>query len=148
MVDGKEEQSTPPDAPRKKASYVGVPAIFKLELACKHLRSAFPSHGCYLVGSATERPDWRDVDVVMMLSDNDFRRLFPKALLQGQWEFDPRWLLLTVAISDWLSAQTGLPIDFKFQPTAWANARHNKRRHPLGINYVPNEDPMPSWEES
>lgn len=133
---------------RKKASYVGVPAIFKLELACKHLRAAFPSHGCYLVGSATERPDWRDVDIVMMLSDNDFRRLFPKALLQGQWEFDARWLLMTVAISDWLSSQTGLPIDFKFQPTTWANAHHDKRRHPVGINYIPNRDPMPEWDES
>ncbi len=144
-----DEVDNAPVAPkRKKASYVGVPAIFKLQLACKHLRDAFPCHGCYLVGSATERPDWRDVDVVMMLSDNDFRRLFPKALLEGQWEFDPRWLLLTVAISDWLSAQTGLPIDFKIQPTKWANRQHDKPRHPIGITYVANEDPMPSWEES
>lgn len=133
---------------REKFCYVGVPAIFKLHMACKHLRSAFPSHGCYLVGSATERPDWRDVDVVMMLSDNDFRRLFPTALLQGQWEFDPRWQILTVAISDWLSTQTGLPVDFKFQPTKWANEKHDKPRHPLGITYVANDGPMPAWEES
>lgn len=38
---------------RKKASYVGVPAIFKLELACMHLNDAYgDGYGCYLVGSA------------------------------------------------------------------------------------------------
>ena len=31
-----EQQNTPP---KKKASYVGVPAIFKLDLACKHLHA-------------------------------------------------------------------------------------------------------------
>lgn len=134
--------------PLKKASYVGVPAIFALNLACRHLNAAFgDGHSCYLVGSSLDRPDWRDVDVVMMLSDNEFRRMFPKAHLQGQWEHDPRWLVMSVAISQWLAQQTGLPIDFKFQPSTWANERHQGFRNPLGINYVPNDDPMPPWEE-
>lgn len=147
MGEVKTEQEEAPK--RKKASYIGVPAIFKLELACKHLNEAFgDGHRCYLVGSALKKPDWRDVDVVMILSDNDFRRLFPKAHLQGEWEFDPRWLVMTVAISGWLKEQTGLPVDFKFQPQSWANSKHDGQRNPLGLRYVPNDDPMPSWEES
>lgn len=122
--------------PRKKASYVGVPAIFKLELACKHLNSAYgDSFGCYLVGSALEGPDWRDVDVVLILDDDEFQREFPGTTEQTI-EFDPKWLIHTIAISEWLSSQTGLPIDFKLQSRTWANKRHNGQRSALGINFV------------
>ena len=123
---------------RKNASYVGVPAIFKLKLACMHLNDAYgDDYGCYLVGSALERPDWRDVDVVMILDDEAFRREFPAAEIRGgAFECDPKWLVLTIAISDWLKAQTGLPIDFKFQPQTWANDRHKGVRNALGMRIV------------
>lgn len=118
---------------RRKASYVGVPAVFKLGLACMHLNEAYgEAFGCYLVGSALERPDWRDVDVVMILDDEAFQREFPDADLRS-FELDVKWLIHTVAISDWLKAQTGLPIDFKFQPQTWANERHKGRRNALGM---------------
>ncbi len=49
---------------RRKPNYVGVPAIFKLDLACMNLYQAFcvgsDFGGIYLVGSALERPDFRD----------------------------------------------------------------------------------------
>lgn len=48
-------------AKRIKSCYVGAPAIFKLEEACKVINDAFGGHGCYLVGSSIERADWRDV---------------------------------------------------------------------------------------
>jgi hypothetical protein len=117
----------------KKPTYVGAPAIFKLEEACQQIVDAFEDegYGCYLVGSALERADWRDVDVRYILADDKFDALFPGA---GEyWEHDPRWLLLTTAISDLLSKRTGLPVDFQFQPQTHANKRHAKPRNAIGL---------------
>lgn len=124
------------DAPKRtKHLYIGAPACFKLELACRHLARAF-GENCYIVGSVTERADWRDVDVVMILKDEDFQREFPDTNAQGvSWEFDPKWLVMTVALSDWLSAQTGLPVDFKFQPRTKANATHKGKRFAIGLSF-------------
>ena len=117
---------------RKKAVYVGAPAIFALEQACREINDAFGGFGCYLVGSALERADWRDVDVRFILEDEEFAKLFPNAHDFG-WERDARWLLLTVSISGWLSKVTGLPIDFQIQPQTHANERHKGPRSALGI---------------
>jgi hypothetical protein len=115
-----------------KAIYVGAPAIFALELACQHITAAFGSFGCYVVGSAIERADWRDVDVRLILADEEFARLFPDAVMPC-WEQDERWLLLTVSISLWLKQQTGLPVDFQIQPQTHANERHKGQRHSIGL---------------
>jgi len=139
-------ESPAPDVPeRSKASYVGAPAIFALEQACQHLQAAFPeSLGCYHVGSSLERADWRDVDVRMIFRDEDFTRLFPGAgdVAWVHWEANPRWLLLTVSISAWLKAQSGLPVDFQFQPMSHANTRHRGKRSSLGmrINHIPEDN--------
>lgn len=136
----------PPPRPRQKqkASHVGVPAIFKLELACKHITAAFDEDGCfgcYLVGSALERADWRDVDIVFIMSDEAFRREFPKAVIgQGAFEFDPKWLLNSITLSTWMREQTGLPVDFKIQPQSWANERHKGPRSALGLTFARPED--------
>lgn len=116
---------------RQKASHVGAPAIFALEQACRELVDAFDSFGVYLVGSSLERPDWRDVDLRMIMDDDEFAKLFPNA--GRNWEFDARWLLLTVSISKWLSDRSGLPIDFQFQPQTHANKIHPGPRHAMGL---------------
>jgi len=119
-----------------------VPAIFKLEMAARHVKDAYRHYdaeghvGIYLVGSSIERPDWRDIDVVMMLDEKSFYQEFPHAL-PTSFEWDNKWLLHTVALSDWWAAQTGLPVDFKIQPMDWANGRHKGRRHPLGLRFAP-----------
>lgn len=128
--------SQEPEEParRKKGVYVGAPACFALELACEQLNRAFAGRNrfcCYLVGSALQRPDWRDVDVRLIMHDEDFAELFPDA--GDHWEQDPRWLIMTVAISRHLSEATGLPIDFQFQPQTHANKRHNGPRNPMGL---------------
>lgn len=116
---------------RSKVSHIGAPAVFALELACRDICEAFDSYGCYIVGSALARPNWRDVDVRMIMADEEFAKLFPAA---GQhWEHDARWLLLTVAISERLSKVTGLPIDFQFQPQTHANERHKGQRNAIGM---------------
>jgi hypothetical protein len=126
--------------PRKKAAYIGAPACFALEQACRLLWEAFCHNddgfggGIYVVGSCLERPDWRDVDVRMILADNKFAELFPDA--GNNWEYDARWLLLTVAISERLSKLTGLPIDFQFQPQTHANEKHSGPRHAVGLRFI------------
>lgn len=125
---------------RAKGIYIGAPACFALEEAIRPVCAAFGAYdgtgGCYVVGSALERPDWRDVDVRMILDDAAFAALFPHA---GQhWEHDARWLVLTIAISERLSRLTGLPIDFQFQPQTQANARHHGRRNAIGLE-IPRE---------
>jgi hypothetical protein len=119
---------------RKKLVYIGAPAVFKLQLALRVVVEAFggmSEAGCYIVGSCLERPDFRDVDVRMIMEDEVFAHHFPNA---GQhWEFDAKWLLLTVAISDWLSKETGLPVDFQFQSMSHANKAFSGRRNAIGF---------------
>ena len=133
--------SVPPATvdPRIKGSYVGAPAVFALELECRLLCEAFNVSACYLVGSSLERHDWRDIDVRLLLSDEEFSVLFPYAHA-GLWEQDPRWLLMTVSISRHISALTGLPIDFQFQPQTHANDRHKGRRSAIGIRIAPKDE--------
>lgn len=128
-----EETETPKR--RVKGVYIGAPACFALELACQHLNEAFDDFGCYLVGSTLERSDWRDVDVRFIMRDDEFYKLFPDVRpdCPGTWEFDPRWLIMTTSISQWLSQQTGLPVDFQFQPQSHANKHHKGPRSALGI---------------
>ncbi len=126
-------------AERKKASHVGAPAIFLLHTACRQINEAFgEGYGCYLVGSALAKPDWRDVDVRLILGDQEFARLFPDA--GNHWEHDPRWLLLTCSISRHLSEITGLPIDFQFQPRSHANTYHKGPRSALGLKFSDHSD--------
>lgn len=123
---------------KPKHNYIGAPAIFALEQACSLLVQSFDTFGVYLVGSAIERPDWRDVDLRMILADEEFKVLFPTvaSIEYPTWEHDQRWLLLTVSISQWLSQQSGLPVDFQFQPQTFANKSHAKPRHAMGLRYA------------
>ena len=123
----------PPETPPRKASYVGVPAIFELSLACHLLTRAFGNHTIYHVGSSRERPDWRDVDLVMIMPDEAFAAEFPGAPLHSAaWELAAKWLVLTCALSKWLTEKAGVPVDFKFQPRTFANERQAKARNPIG----------------
>jgi hypothetical protein len=124
---------------REKAIHIGAPACFVLEQCCQHICDALGGYGCYVVGSALDRADWRDVDVRYILSDEEFERLFPDAL-SGHWEHDARWLLLTVSISGWLSKQTGLPVDFQIQPQTHANERHPGKRNAIGLRIAKEEE--------
>lgn len=114
-----------------KAIYVGAPACFALELACREISEAFDGYGCYVVGSSLERPDFRDVDVRFIMEDDKFAALFPRA--GSNWEHDARWLLLTTALSARLSHLTGLPVDFQFQPQSHANKQFTGRRSAVGM---------------
>ncbi len=118
----------------QKVNHVGAPAIFALEMACQQVGDAFESWGIFLVGSALTNPERRDIDLRMIMDDAEFAREFPQA--ETHWEHDPKWLLLTVSISGWLTKLSGLPVDFQFQPQTHANKYHKGPRHSLGMRFV------------
>ena len=134
-----EEDEAAPE-PRAKGVCLGAPAAFKLELAARHIQDAFCRNKgkragqMFIVGSVLERANWRDVDIRLMLDDGAFAELFPDA--GTHWDFDARWLLMNTMVSEWMSQQTGLPIDFQFQQTSHANAKHKGKRSPVGNKLV------------
>lgn len=79
--------------------------------------------GVYLVGTVNTDRDFRDVDVRMILADEAFDALF------GHSPF--LWETFSYAVTRWLAADTGLPIDFQVQRMTEANAEHAGIRNPL-----------------
>lgn len=111
---------------------VGGPASLRLHAWARQVQPFGP---CYLVGSATNSKAWRDVDVVCLLSNDEWERLFGPHDGGGQ-SFNLRWSAMCQAFSLWAEEQTGLPVDFKFQQVDDANARHDGPRHALGLTLV------------
>lgn len=102
---------------------------YLLNQACRPVRRAFGCSGPYLVGTAAVGPDFRDVDVRVILHDDDFDALFE--------EREPLWDLLCMSVSLYLSNATGLPVDFQVQRMTEANEKYDGPRQALGINAEP-----------
>lgn len=105
--------------------------MFHLDQACQLVSRAFDGRPPYLVGSAGVANDggaYRDVDVRLMLSDEDFDAVCPTR---------ERWELLSLAVSAYLSQRSGLPVDFQFQRMTEALAAHgHAARNPLGLVHL------------
>jgi hypothetical protein len=114
--------------------YLSTVDLHRLDRACRDLwhMARTEDGGVYLVGSANERPDFRDVDVRMVLPDEAFDRLFGR-------ERD-LWRLFCYAVSRQLGADTGLPIDFQVQRQTQANEAHHGTRNPLGLIAIRDDD--------
>ena len=127
----------------KRANWVPAPAFFNLNMACIAINKAFSEHGygCYLVGSAITRRDFRDVDVRFIVSDEDWSAMFGTDSADRP-DLNPRWSVMCASISCWLQQQTGLPVDFQFQQQTAANAEFSREeghtREPLGMFHHPN----------
>ena len=98
--------------------------LHELDEACHPIYAGFGTPP-YLVGSASERPDFRDVDVRLILGDEEYDALFES--LPGLWA------LLSRVIATYLRSRTTLPVDFQIQRQTDANARHKKPRNALGL---------------
>lgn len=85
-----------------------------LSLSCRQVVDAFPDGACYLVGSALQREDYRDIDVRLVLEDEDFYARFKKDKID-----DPMWQLFCVALSGWMSGVAKHTVDFQIQPKGW-----------------------------
>jgi len=117
-----------------RATYLTVQQQFNLEHACRLLSASFGMH-TYHVGSSLERPDWRDVDLRCILDDADYDVLIGANKTKLKF--------LNVAISEWLAARSGLPVDFQFQRQTEANAEFKGRRNAVGFpldNHVPAQE--------
>ena len=112
---------------RAKGCYLSTLELHELDEACAPFLQAFGTHP-YLVGSASQRPDFRDVDVRLILSDVEYDALFA--------ERKGLWALLSRLGSTYLRAKTGLPVDFQVQRQSEANAKFGDLgatpRNPLG----------------
>ena len=112
-------------SPTRVASYLSVLGFHRLDSACRPIRDAFGTPP-YLVGSVNERPDYRDVDVRLILLDAEYDRLTV-----------PEWSVIGLALSAYLRDATHLPVDFQVQRMTEANERHpGTPRNPLGMRNV------------
>jgi len=117
------------ESKKKKVGFIGMPAYMYLDMFGDLVFDAF-GHTAYLVGSATERADFRDVDVRMIVPDEEY-----KALNVGEFNelrTNKRWAAICLAFSELGKNITGLPIDFQIQQMTYAN-KFEGIREPLGI---------------
>jgi hypothetical protein len=82
----------------------------------------FPLADVFLVGSVLDGPDYRDVDVRVVL---------PNRAVEG-WPMSR--LDLNMLLSRWGQEQTGLPIDCQVQSVEQSTS-HDRPRNPRGILY-------------
>ena len=108
----------------RAASYLSPPHMHRLDWACRPVYRAF-GHAPYLVGSVLSRPDFRDIDLRLILDDEEFERMVPSEEIN---------LLLNIAISGLIEHAAGLPyqIDFQIQQQTAANAEFSGVRNPMG----------------
>lgn len=121
-------QPDPEARPRK--SHLTTAQFAILNDACIPIAEGFDSHP-YLVGSATKRADYRDVDLRLILTDEDFDYWFCGRVML--------WSLVSLAIGQHLASITGLPIDFQIQRMTEANEKHPEpsSRVPMGMKARP-----------
>lgn len=111
---------------RTKVCYLSPPQLYALRYAVQPIDEAFDAES-YLVGSALTRPDYRDVDVRMIMDDSAFGHLFGGELDQVHGRATALWTSLAVTYSRDLGRQTGLNIDFQMQARTIANRDHGER---------------------
>lgn len=112
-----------------RMSHLTTAEFALLNDACIPITEAFGSPP-YLVGSVAERADYRDVDLRVILTDEDFDHWFDGRVML--------WSLVCRAIGHYLRDATGLLIDFQIQRMTEANAKHpTTGRNPMGMRSRP-----------
>src|SRR5208282_4428924 len=109
-----------------RANFLGAPEALNLNVVCASLVQAF-GYNIFLVGSALDKRDYRDVDVRCILDDADYDRIFQNTTQNQQ--LSASWCLICAAISEWMKSRTGLPIDFQIQKRSEANEQYKKPEH-------------------
>jgi hypothetical protein len=110
---------------------VGMPAALYLDQFARIAQDFFEGYGCYLVGSAVHCKQWRDVDVRLILSDEEYERWgFGKPDDSHQ---NAKWVAASLAFSELGRKMTGLPIDFQIQQQSDANTKYPGQRNYLGL---------------
>jgi hypothetical protein len=111
-----------------RSTYLLVSQINTLDTWGKELENMFPVkmkvYGTYIVGSAVQHKDWRDVDIRQIVSDADFEKL-KKVIDIGYFNH---------MVSIWGQQITGLPIDYQVQGIGHEDNKNSKGyHHPIGL---------------
>lgn len=113
----------------RRVSYLTTAEFALLNDACIMVAEAF-GETPYLVGSANRDPQYRDVDIRLILPDEDFDHWFTGRVML--------WSLVCMAIGRHLADLTRLPIDFQIQRMTEANERWpDGYRNPMGMRRRP-----------
>ena len=128
--------------------YLSVDELWRLSNAVRPVQEALGNRTVWLVGSALERGDWRDVDLRVILEDEEYGQLFTRTQIDGTGMavgiMDQFRMLLQTAISGLLRQATQLPIDFQIQSATEA-AQYNGRRDPVCLRPYINSNFEPQW---
>lgn len=118
----------------RSASYLSPPDFHRLDWACMPIVYAF-GEPVYFVGSALTRPDYRDIDLRLILRDDVCESLFSAHGLTEDGKPNAVRLLLNIALSDLISkaANAPAPIDFQIQSMSEANVPEHGMRNPMGM---------------
>lgn len=121
----------------QRAAKLHVVELHRLHRWGQTLYRAF-GHMPYQVGSSLTRADYRDIDVRILLPDEVYETLFPAPDWSSS-HLNALRALLCEAISVWGQRETGLPIDFQFDPISKANEMWSRKnghpRNAIGIGY-------------
>lgn len=102
---------------------VGMPEWLKLQQFGSVVQEAFGATP-YLVGSASRGKAWRDVDVRLILTDDDFAAQIGE--LTRPRCLNARWNAFCLAFAALGCDMTGLPIDFQIDQQTQANEDYPK----------------------
>lgn len=92
---------------------------------------AFGTENVYHVGSSLSKKEgWRDVDVRVLLSDEQWESLGLLEPKDSHW--DPKWRSFCIVFSHYGKHITGLPIDFQLQRIREANEEFPHNRSHMG----------------
>lgn len=121
----------------RSGSYLSPPDFHRLNWACRPVREAFGSPP-YLVGSVLTRPDYRDIDLRLILDDKVYEAMFGETDPDGVFGHrrpKATLLLLNIAVSDLIAraANAPAPIDFQFQSMTEANVPEHGTRNAMGL---------------
>ena len=113
---------------------IGMPAAIYLDEFGSYVGAAFEpaGFGVYHVGSSLTGKRWRDVDVRLILSDEEYEQLGlgdPR-----QTHSNRKWVAFTLAFSALGRQMTGLPIDFQIQQQTLCNEQFKGGRSALGVH--------------
>lgn len=108
------------DSTSRRGNYVPWHKMVELDRFGGYVRDAFrESLGVYQVGSSLKRLDYRDVDVRLMFTDEDFDRRFGR-LASPRYK-NACWNAHCIAWTHFGQSITGLLIDFQIDRQTEAN---------------------------
>lgn len=129
---------------KKRFNYLRQPHIGRIDIALQPVLLALNEHSAYFVGSVLQRPNFNDIDIVVIMDDEKYDALFGPS--GGTIAPFAKWF--NAASSELLRNMTNLPIDFRVQRFTNANKVYGGDEHvrdPIGLNgNGPDYDP--AWK--